>query len=86
MPAIIVIKQLTIINGADFKPENRKLVKENRSLAFSNTRLQEENDIPKKQNKEYAFLRKTLGREYVDGLLEQVKLSHKGERNYHNRE
>ena len=53
---------------------------------LSNARLQEENDVLKKQNRDYSILRKTLGRDYVDGLLEQMKLSRRGERNHHNRE
>ena len=49
----------------DFKKQER----ENERLRSENTRLSEENIQLRAQNRDYAFLRKVFGRQYVDDLV-----------------
>ena len=48
---------------------NGQYYRENERLRSENARLSEENSQLRAQNRDYAFLRKVLGRQYVDALV-----------------
>ena len=52
---------------------NGRLYKDNERLSNSNEKLSEENIRLKAENKDYALLRKVLGNEQINNLLEQAR-------------
>ncbi len=60
------------------KQKYTKLEQESRTLANQNSRLQEELAILRKENKDYTFLRKSLGNKHLEDLLLQARENKQG--------
>jgi len=82
----LVIQYFRAVDKYYRESENsRILYRDNKELGANNDWLRDENEMLRKQNKDYAVLRKVFGREKLDELVTQAKEEQQAKRRARNR-
>ena len=82
----LVIQYFRAVDKYYRESENsRILYRDNKELGANNNWLRDENEMLRKQNKDYAVLRKVFGREKLDELVTQAKEEQQAKKRARNR-